>query len=286
MPAPIVSVGQEAMKEDLRGLVRRTVEDTLNGPLEEEADDLVGADRYERAAGREAHRAGHYDRNLTTTSGNVGLHMPELKGARFTTAIIERYRRRETSVEEAMIEMYPAGVPAGRIGDVSGALWGASVSAATAPNLNERAFASVEERGNRPLARACPYVFVDGIYLRRAWGGAHGNAAAMVAIGADDDGHREAIGAAEGFTVAPGAGESSSRGRGPAACGASGCSRATRPPAWRARSPRRSPRPPTSAARCTSTATCSPGSRGRGGARSPPCSGRSAPWSRERPARR
>ena len=37
MPAPIASVGQEAMKEDLRGLVGRTVEDTLNGPLEEEA---------------------------------------------------------------------------------------------------------------------------------------------------------------------------------------------------------------------------------------------------------
>ena len=45
---------------------------------------------------------------------------------------------------------------------------------------------------------------VDGIYLRRAWGGAHGNAAAMVAIGVDDDGHREVIGAAEGFTGSPG----------------------------------------------------------------------------------
>ena len=200
MPAPIVSVDQEAIKEDLRELVRKTVEDTLNGLLEEEADGLVGADRYERTAEREAYRAGHYDRNLTTTSGNVTLHMPKLKGMRFTTAIIERYRRRETSVEEAMIEMYLAGVSTRRIEDVSEALWGASVSAATVSNLNEKAFASVEEWRGRPLTREYPYVYVDGIYQTRAWGGSYENVAVMVAIGVNDDGYREVIGAAEGFT--------------------------------------------------------------------------------------
>ncbi len=106
MPEPIVTLNEESLKSDLRELVRKTVEDTLNGLLDEEAGDLVGAERYERAAGREAYRAGHYDRSLATTSGEVTLRMPKLKGMRFTTAIIERYRRRETSVEEAMIEMY------------------------------------------------------------------------------------------------------------------------------------------------------------------------------------
>ena len=115
-------------------------------------------------------------------------------------AIIERYRRRETSVEEAMTGMHLAGVPAGRIEDAGEILWGSSVSASTVPNLNERAFASVEEWRNRPLERAHPHVYVDGIYLKRSWGGSHGNVAVMVAIGADDDGYREVIGAAEGFT--------------------------------------------------------------------------------------
>lgn len=97
MPEPIVTLNEESLKSDLRELVRKTVEDTLNGLLDEEAGDLVGAERYERAAGREAYRAGHYDRSLATTSGEVTLRMPKLKGMRFTTAIIERYRRRETS---------------------------------------------------------------------------------------------------------------------------------------------------------------------------------------------
>ncbi len=56
-----------------------------------------------------------YDRSLTTTSGDVTLHMPRLKGVSFETAIIERYRRRESSVEEALIEMYLAGVSARRV---------------------------------------------------------------------------------------------------------------------------------------------------------------------------
>lgn len=200
MPEPIVTLNEESLRSDLRELVRKTVEDTLNGLLEAEADELVGAERYERTAEREAYRAGHYDRGLTTSSGEVTIHMPKLKGARFTTAIIERYRRRESSVEEAMIEMHLAGVSTRRIEDVSEILWGSSVSAATVSNLNEKAFASVEEWRNRPLERAYPYVYVDGIYLKRSWGGACENVAVMVAVGVNDDGYREVIGAAEGFT--------------------------------------------------------------------------------------
>ena len=200
MPEPIVTLNEESLRSDLRELVRKTVEDTLNGLLEAEADDLVGAGRHGRAAEREAYRAGHYDRGLTTSSGEVTIRMPKLKRARFTTAIIERYRRRESSVEEAMIEMYLAGVSTRRIEDVSEILWGSSVSAATVSNLNEKAFASVEEWRNRPPGRAHPYACVDGIYLKRSWGGAYENVAVMVAIGVNDDGYREVIGAAEGFT--------------------------------------------------------------------------------------
>ena len=200
MPDSIVSLNEESLRADLRELVRRTVEEMLNGLLDEEADDLVGAERHERTADREAYRAGHYERKLTTTSSEVAIRMPKLKGMRFTTAVIERCRRRETSVEEAMIGMHLAGVSARRIEDVSEILWGSSVSAATASNLNERAFEAVEAWGSRPLERAHPCVYVDGIYLKRSWGGSCENVAVMVATGVDDDGYREVIGAAEGFT--------------------------------------------------------------------------------------
>lgn len=204
MPEPIVTLNEESLRSDLRELVRKTVEDTLNGLLEAEADELVGAERHGRTAEREAYRAGHHGRGPTTSSGEVTIHMPKLEGARLATTAIERYRRREASVEEAMIEMHLAGVSTGRIEDVSEMLRGPGVSAATVPDLNEKAFASAGGQRNRPLERAYPCVYVDGIYLKRGWGGACGNVAVMIAIGANDDGHREVAGAAEGFTESSG----------------------------------------------------------------------------------
>ena len=200
MPEPIVTLNEESLKSDLRELVRKTVEDTLNGLLDEEAGDLVGAERYERAAGREAYRAGHYDRSLATTSGEVTLRMPKLKGMRFTTAIIERYRRRETSVEEAMIEMYLAGVSVRRVEDITEALWGSKVSASTISELNKKAYVNIEAWRNRSLQGGkYPYVYVDGIYLKRNWGGEYENVAVLVAIAVNEDGYREVLGAAEGM---------------------------------------------------------------------------------------
>ena len=43
--------------------------------LEKEAETLTQAARYERNEARRGYRSGHYDRKLTTTSGDVTLHM-------------------------------------------------------------------------------------------------------------------------------------------------------------------------------------------------------------------
>ena len=98
MSKPIVTFNEESLKSDLRELERMTVEDALNGLLEEETDDLVGAERCGRTAEREAYHVGRHDGSLATSSGEVTIRMPKLRGMRFTTAIIERCRRRETSV--------------------------------------------------------------------------------------------------------------------------------------------------------------------------------------------
>ena len=92
--------------------------------LDAEADALCGASRYERSPDRVDRRAGHYDRKLHTKAGEVTLKMPKLRKQPFETAIIERYRRRESSVEEALIEMYIAGVSVRRVEDITEALWG------------------------------------------------------------------------------------------------------------------------------------------------------------------
>lgn len=195
----IIHLNEAALKGELKNLVRNSVEKTLNELLNYEADRLVNAQRYERNTDRKGYRSGHYDRNFTTTSGNVTLHVPKLKGITFETAIIERYRRRETSIEEALIEMYLAGVSVRRVEDITEALWGTKVSSGTISNLNQKAYEHIETWRCRPLTSEYAYVYMDGVYLKRSWGDEIQNVSVLVAIGVDQNGYREILGAAEGM---------------------------------------------------------------------------------------
>ncbi len=105
----MVQVDEERIRGHVDEVVRQRVEETLNGLLEAEADQLCGAKRYERSADRVDMRAGSYDRGLQTKAGQVNLKVPRLRSLPFETQIIERYRRRESSVEKALMEMYLAG---------------------------------------------------------------------------------------------------------------------------------------------------------------------------------
>ena len=196
----IIQLNEQVIKTELKDLVKQSVEETLNSLLDQEAEELTHAEKYERTNARKGYRSGHYTRNLQTTSGNISLKVPKLKGIPFETAIIERYRRRESSVEEALIEMYLAGVSVRRVEDITEALWGSKVSPGTISNLNKKAYGNIEAWRNRPLpSEQYPYVFIDGIYLKRSWGGEFENVAILVAIAVNQDGYREVIGASEGM---------------------------------------------------------------------------------------
>ena len=199
MSKNIVQLNEELIHTELKQLVKNSIEETLNGLLDAEADQLVNADRYARDAQRQGYRTGHYERNMVTSAGEVTLKVPKLKGIAFETSIIERYKRRETSVEEALIEMYLAGVSVRRVEDITQALWGTRVSPGTISNLNKKAYGNIEEWRNRPITDEYPYVYVDGIYLKRCWGQEYENVSILVAIGVSSDGYREILGAAEGL---------------------------------------------------------------------------------------
>ncbi len=103
MSGNIIQLNEDLIKNNLKDLVRDSVEETLNALLDHEADELVRAGKYERTGDRKGYRSGHYERNFGTTSGEVKLRVPKLKGIQFETAIIERYKRRECSVENREI---------------------------------------------------------------------------------------------------------------------------------------------------------------------------------------
>jgi transposase-like protein len=195
---PCVQVDEARIHAHLDGVVRQTVEETLNALLDAEADQLCGARRYERTAERRDTRAGSYSRTLHTKAGPVELKVPKLRSLPFETAIIERYRRRESSVEEALVEMYLAGVSVRRVEDITEALWGTKVSASTDSELNKKIYAQIEQWRQRPLEGEYPYVYLDGIWLKRCWGGEVKNVAVLVAVGVGRDGFRQVLGVMEG----------------------------------------------------------------------------------------
>lgn len=179
-------------------VVRESVEQTLNGLLEAEAKQLCGAGKYERTDARKDTRAGSYKRKLHTKAGEVTLKVPRLRSLPFETQIIERYKRRESSVEESLIEMYLAGVSVRRVEDITEALWGTKVSPSTVSELNQKVYKQIDAWRNKPIEGKHPYVYIDGTYLKRSWGGEVKNVAILVAIGVAEDGYREVLGIAEG----------------------------------------------------------------------------------------
>ena len=146
-------------KSHLDRVVRGSVEETLNALLDAEADRLCNAQRYERSEARRDTRAGHYERKLQTKAGEVSLRIPKLRTQTFETAIIERYRRRESSV---------------------------------------KIYGTIEAWRNRPIEGEHPYVYLDGIVLKRTWAGEVRNVSLLVAIGVNGEGYREILGICEG----------------------------------------------------------------------------------------
>ena len=194
----VIRIEEGKVKSHLGAMVRQSVEETLNAMLDAEADELCGAKRYQRSAERQDTRAGHYDRKLQTQAGEVTLKVPRLRSLSFETQIIERYRRRESSVEEALVEMYLAGVSVRRVEDITEALWGTRVSPSTVSELNKKIYAKIDDWRNRPIEGEHAYVYLDGMWLKRSWGGEVRNVAVLVAIGVRHDGYREILGVVEG----------------------------------------------------------------------------------------
>jgi transposase-like protein len=147
-------------------VVRGTGEETLNAMLDAR---LCGAGRYERSEARQDTGAGSYERTLHTKAGDVSLKIPKLRRQTFEAAIIERYRRRESWVEEAADrDVYLAGISVRRVEDITEALWGTRVSPSTVSNLNKKIYAKIEARRNRRIEGEHPYLYLDGIVMKRS----------------------------------------------------------------------------------------------------------------------
>ena len=87
-------------EEFLRALVR-----TAQEVLDAEMTEALGAEKGERAAGRQGYRSGYYGRTLITRVGKLELRVPQDRTGRFSTELFERYQRSERALVSALAEM-------------------------------------------------------------------------------------------------------------------------------------------------------------------------------------
>ena len=104
-------------KSDVSDELRFSLADYDEQTQDAEADAICNAGRYQRSPGRLDTRAGSYKRKFLTSTGEVELTVPRLRSLPFETQIIKRYQTKQSSVEEALIEMYLAGVSVRRVED-------------------------------------------------------------------------------------------------------------------------------------------------------------------------
>src|SRR5246127_182519 len=139
-------------EEFLRALVRIALQEVL----EAEMTEALGAEKGERASGRQGYRSGYYGRTLITRVGKLELRVPQDRAGRFSTELFERYQRSERALVAALVEMYVQGVSTRKVKAVTEDLCGHSFSASTVSELNKKLDEELARFARRKLEEEYP----------------------------------------------------------------------------------------------------------------------------------
>ena len=153
----------EGTKPRLQAMLKHV----MQGALEEELTQLLGASRYRRVEWRGGYRNGFYERDLVTQIGIVqGVRVPRARGLHQDRAVFERYQRRQAEVNQLIRDVFLRGVSTRQVGRVLEAMLGERVSAATVSRVARSLDTEVQRSHRMPLSDSWHYLFLDGVYLR------------------------------------------------------------------------------------------------------------------------
>jgi transposase-like protein len=193
-----ITLSAETLKELMLGdrdeAVRKLLESVFNAVLQAEASEQVGADLYERTDERLTYRNGYRERQFKTRVGSLELLIPKLRNGTFSTTLFANYERSEKALVLSLMEMVLQGVSTRKVSKITETLCGTSFSKSTVSKLCEELDKEVEHFRKRPLTKAYPFLIVDAIYVKARDSGSVKSKGLLVAIGVNEDGHREVLG--------------------------------------------------------------------------------------------
>jgi len=181
----LLSGGKEGLGE--------LVESVLNQVLEAQAEEQLGAGRYERSEGRTGYRNGYRTRQLYSRVGSLTLRVPQFRDGSFATEIFQRYQRSEQALVLALMEMVVNGVSTRKVARITEELCGTSFSKSTVSRLCAALDVRVRAWSERPLGRF-PFLLIDALYVKVREDERIVTKAALLVSGVNDEGYREVLG--------------------------------------------------------------------------------------------
>ncbi len=180
----------------LRDALQRLVE----GLMEADVNELVGAERYERSDTRRGHRNGYREREWHTRVGAMMLSVPRVRETNYMPDFLEPRRRAERALVSVVQEAYLKGVSTRRVDDLVNALGGVRISKSEVSRQCMELDEQAREFRERALDEEVPYIWLDAVYEKVREGGRVISMAVVVAIGVTASGRRTVLGVDVGHT--------------------------------------------------------------------------------------
>lgn len=185
---------QEEFRAALRLEAQAAVRVVIEQAMREELTQLVQAEPYQRNTRRGGYRNGYYLRDWVTAFGALkDLRVPRDRAGQYQTQVLDRFRRHEPAVREAITAMFVAGVSQGRVAHITEPLLGAAPSAATVSRIAKDLQAECDEWRQRPLAAHYRVILMDGVYMPIVHGEKADETPLLVAMGIDLNGQRSVV---------------------------------------------------------------------------------------------
>ena len=174
----------------INDLLRKELQQAVNGLLEAELTAFLGYDPYARAVWNTGNSCnGAYYRKVDTQFGQIEIKVPRDRNGEFHQHTMPDYKRHTDVLEQTVIKLYSKGVTTREIADLIEKMYGGYYSPAMVSNISKEMIPKVEAYHQRHLSDKFFCVYLD-IPLKRV---TYEREAVYIAIGIKPNGHKEVI---------------------------------------------------------------------------------------------
>ena len=159
-----------------------------------EAEEVIGAKKYERTVTRKNQRNGSRKRILETRVGEIDLEIPKLRKGSYFPSILEPRNRMEEALLTVVQEAYVQGISTRKMKKLFKAFGLPGIDKSKVSRICKELNEMVQAFRERPLQASYPYIWLDAIVLKVRENHRVVNLSLAIAIGVDQQGERHIVG--------------------------------------------------------------------------------------------